>query len=145
MVIGGKTSDGCLLCIAVARRMAPGLSLQEISEKVKSEKEFAAEWTRAKKASQEELDSSKDSVLPTFLPSGSCARTLRYGHVVYDKAALLSSDQLVQLVGKTARPLHLAPWSGDSSKPGSSTDSQHGRGPKFSLSYCFVLFEFRFR
>jgi hypothetical protein len=117
--------------------MAPGLSLQEISEKVKSEKEFGAEWTRAKKALQEELDLSKDSALPTFLPSGSCARTVRYGHVVYDKAALLSSDQLVALVGKTARQLNLTPWTGDSSKPGSSTDSQHG--PIF-LSYCFVCF-----
>ena len=98
-----------IVCLAVSKRMFPGASLQEVGELYRNQSDVKSDFDRARLAIMEEMNSS--SILPTFMPSAEAEKIQMYGHCVYQKAALVTSDDVVSHTGKSPAQLKLQEFS----------------------------------
>ena len=105
----------CVICVAVSGRLVPGMAVEKIADKFKVDRDFAAEWLRAQQAIL--MEQQEEGVLPTFLPAADCSRSVAYGYMIYEKAALLHETHVVQIFNKTPRQLQIPVWRGHFDSP----------------------------
>lgn len=121
---GEPTSWGAVLCVATGKRMEPSLTFAQFVEKLQNPPypEYTEEVNVARVAISEELEANESRTLPVFVPQSQVGEQTQYGHIIYQKAALLSGSEIQEHTGKSAESLGLTPFETRFESPGNATN-----------------------
>ena len=110
--MGVPVSAGDILCMAVGKRLEPGLSFDDFAKRYEeADSKSQKDVIKARRVLEEEhrAITEGETILPPFTPAGNGFEHTEFGHCIYVKAALMSEGEIVKHTSKAPRDLGLTP------------------------------------